>query len=267
MRQATLSFSTRTNGQVMGVLYLDRKGLELRLADARLELRVAGEPPRMIPAALLERVVIRAETQLSSQVLCGLASLGVSIAVVGGRFGEKVALMHGPGSNDARARIAQCQLLNDEAAATVWAGRLVMSKLRAQRRLLEMAMKQRPDLRKPLWDGVSTIENVEKAAESASNRASLRGFEGAAAAAYFKAYGALFADSLGFTGRRRRPPTDPVNSCLSLAYTLLHSQAVQACHGAGLEPMVGIYHLPSHGRASLASDLIEPWRPRIDQWV
>ena len=31
--------------------------------------------------------------------------------------------------------------------------------------------------------------------------------------------------------------------------------------------MIGFYHRPAHGRESLASDLIEPLRPRVDAWV
>ncbi len=51
------------------------------------------------------------------------------------------------------------------------------------------------------------------------------------------------------------------------AYTLLHAQAVQACHSAGLDPLLGFYHRPAIGRESLASDLIEPLRAAVDHWV
>jgi len=50
-------------------------------------------------------------------------------------------------------------------------------------------------------------------------------------------------------------------------YTLLHFEAVTACLGAGLDPHIGFYHELAHGRESLASDLIEPLRPRVDRWV
>jgi CRISPR-associated protein Cas1 len=42
---------------------------------------------------------------------------------------------------------------------------------------------------------------------------------------------------------------------------------MRSAHGAGLDPMVGFYHQPAHGRESLACDLMEPLRPRADQWV
>jgi CRISPR-associated protein Cas1 len=58
-----------------------------------------------------------------------------------------------------------------------------------------------------------------------------------------------------------------VNACLSLGYTLLHFEAVRAAHGAGLDPFIGFFHEPSHGRESLACDLVEPLRGRLDAWV
>ena len=37
---------------------------------------------------------------------------------------------------------------------------------------------------------------------------------------------------LGARHGRRRPPPDPVNACLSLGYTLLHNEALQAWPGS-----------------------------------
>jgi CRISPR-associated protein Cas1 len=129
----------------------------------------------------------------------------------------------------------------------------------------------RPDLRYPLTVAIRTINGVigqlREDAPATITLASLRGYEGAAAAAYFGGYAHLFAESLNFTGRKKRPPPDPVNVCLSLGYTLLHYDAVRACHTVGLDPMLGFYHDISFGRESLACDLMEPLRPLMDRWV
>lgn len=151
---------------------------------------------------------------------------------------------------------------------------MIAAKLRAQHKLLAQAMAARPDQRKPLTDGQQTVANCLARLDAAADQVaqslaldSLRGLEGAAAAAYFQALTAIFAPALNFTGRNRRPPCDPVNACLSLAYTLAHFEAVLACQSAGLDPLLGFYHEPAHGRDTLAADLIEPLRPRIDGWV
>jgi len=58
-----------------------------------------------------------------------------------------------------------------------------------------------------------------------------------------------------------------VNAVLSLAYTLVHSDALAQAHAAGLDPYLGFLHEPEYGRPSLAADLMEPLRPRVDAWV
>jgi CRISPR-associated protein Cas1 len=66
-----------------------------------------------------------------------------------------------------------------------------------------------------------------------------------------------------FTKRTRRPPTDPVNALLSLAYSLLAKDCTIAALAVGFDPYVGFYHQPRFGRPALALDLMEEFRPLI----
>ena len=66
-----------------------------------------------------------------------------------------------------------------------------------------------------------------------------------------------------FHGRNRRPPRDPVNALLSLAYSLLVKDLTIACYAVGFDPHMGFYHQPRFGRPALALDLMEPFRPLI----
>lgn len=118
-----------------------------------------------------------------------------------------------------------------------------------------------------MHDALATLTGLLPTLAAAPDRDTVLGLEGAGAAAHYAALTALFPPSLNFTGRNRRPPRDPVNACLSLGYTLLHFEAVRAAYGAGLDPLLGFFHEPAYGRESLACDLIEPLRPRLDAWV
>jgi CRISPR-associated protein Cas1 len=251
----------------MATLYVDRKGYELRLRDGVVELRADGVLARSVPAGLLQCVVLRAETVLSSTTLAALAAQGIGVLAFGGRGGQRVAHLLGRPYPSALARVAQCQRLHDPDFAGAWCHAIVRRKLRNQRRLLAKALAERPDLRKPLTDALGGIDRCLARVADSRDRDTLRGLEGAGAAAFFGGYAALFAPALGFERRRRRPPPDPVNACLSLGYTLLHGQAVAAAWGAGLDPMVGFLHLPAYGRESLACDLVEPWRAEVEHWV
>lgn len=255
----------------MGTLYLDRKDLELRHEGKHLCLYEAGERRGTLPLNVVERVVIRGQASLTTGVLGLLAEEGIGVLVLSGRHGRSAAILQGKGHGDTRRRIAQYRWHHDLPCRLDWARRLVVLKLRAQGRFLRQALVLRPDCRKPLHDGIESIRRTLAAVSELSAPAlsigRLNGLEGAGAAAYFGAYTALFPPSLGFTGRNRRPPRDPANAALSLGYTLLHFEAVNACYGNGLDPYVGFFHEPAHNRESLAADLIEPLRPAVDRWV
>lgn len=253
----------------MSTLVIDRNNLELRSDGAALAVYEDGERRGTVPVRLLDRVVLQGTIKLDSGVLTRLAEAGVPTVLLGGRSSRRVATMLGPAHRDASVRLAQLRCALDSAWCDRWARHIVSAKTRAQLRLLRAASVERPDQRKPLFDATGSIAAMlpSLADEAGAAAATVRGIEGACAAAYFRGFGALFAESLGFAGRNRRPPKDPVNAVLSLAYTMLHFDAVRAAHVAGLDPLVGFYHRPAHGRESLASDLIEPLRPRADAWI
>lgn len=97
----------------------------------------------------------------------------------------------------------------------------------------------------------------------AASRDAAMGYEGAAAKRYYTALAAMLPEAAGFTTRVFRPPTDPGNATLSFLYTLLFGEARAACSMAGLDSSVGLLHGLEKGRASLALDLMEEFRPLI----
>lgn len=251
----------------MATLYLDHRGLQLRAEAGALLIHGADERPRSIPMSLLERVVIQGETSLSTSLLGRLAEAGVGVLVLSGRQSWRTACLLGRPHRDVQIRLAQYRLALDAASAAAWARLWVSGKLRAQIRTLAGGLEQRPDRRHQIESALSRLKRLAPGLPEAAAVASIRGLEGAAAAAYFPALAALFAPALGFQTRNRRPPRDPVNAALSLAYTLLHFEAVRAAQTAGLDPLLGCLHAPAFGRESLACDLIEPLRPRVDSWL
>ena len=70
-----------------------------------------------------------------------------------------------------------------------------------------------------------------------------------------------------FVHRHRRPPTDPVNALLSLAYSVLAKDCTIAAAAVGFDPYVGFYHQPRFGRPALALDLMEEFRPLVAESV
>jgi CRISPR-associated protein Cas1 len=131
------------------------------------------------------------------------------------------------------------------------------------------------------------LKHASSRALVAASLDELLGIEGAAAALYFEHFGGMLKceppDELpglstgasssaeffafDFSGRNRRPPADPVNACLSLAYSLLAKDCLLAVSAVGFDPYVGFFHQPRFGRPALALDLMEEFRPLVAESV
>lgn len=253
----------------MSILYLDKKTIRLARDGRAVAVYDSEKRTTTIPMLMLERIVIYGDVMLDSNLLYYLAMEGVGVLMLG-RGRDKIAMVQGTLGKDAQRRSLQNRLQQDSGWCVAWSKRLIQYKLASQRKLLSRALVRRPDARKPLTDARKHLQSIQLSLQGSADACSLDrllGMEGAAARAYFSGLAALFPETLNFTHRNRRPPRDPVNACLSLGYTLLHGEAVVACYARGLDPYVGFYHTLAHGRESLAADLVEPLRTRVDLLV
>jgi len=73
----------------------------------------------------------------------------------------------------------------------------------------------------------------------------------------------LFKEPFVFEKRTKRPPTDPVNSLLSLGYTLLSQNMYSLVQAVGLHTHFGNLHVPRKKHPALVSDLVEEFRALI----
>jgi CRISPR-associated protein Cas1 len=209
------------------------------------------------------------------QALCE-ADIPVTYFSMGGWF---YGMTRGHSLKNVFTRIEQFRHAADPELALIHARLFVHGKIRNQRTLL---------MRNHLDAPKQTLRQMKSAAHAALHAhsiPSLLGIEGAAAQAYFGQFDGMIkhraesprkADQdagqqiqfpFDFKGRNRRPPRDPVNALLSLAYSLLSRDATLAAYSAGFDPYVGFYHQPRFGRPALALDLMEEFRPIIAESV
>ena len=171
----------------------------------------------------------------------------------------------GTGHKNVELRTAQYRESFDEKTCLHLAKVLVQAKILNCRTLLRRN-----------WRGeekpVTLLDALKRDAANVIRAASLQellGIEGAAASRYFGAFASMLKMQSGeelpfdFTRRNRRPPTDPVNSLLSYAYSLLVRSWTVTLSAVGFDPYRGYYHQPRYGRPALALDLMEPFRPLI----
>lgn len=141
---------------------------------------------------------------------------------------------------------------------------IVSTKIRNQRTLL-----QRNHLEPPAR-AVLQLKILAERAQRVDDLETLLGVEGSAARVYFEHFAGMLKvedeherPAFDFNGRNRRPPRDPVNALLSLGYSLLVRDLTVTCHAIGFDPFMGFYHQPRFGRAALALDLMEGFRPLV----
>jgi CRISPR-associated protein Cas1 len=210
---------------------------------------------RTIPLHEVEYVVAEVSTSLSLAAIAALAERSVPVVIVQ-PHGVAAALCVSPAA-DTSTRLAHCCSRRNPDIALRIARSLVEAKIANSRRMLQrLAANRRHD---PPF-AVARLEPLRHSALAAASVESCRGIEGSSAAAYFEALAIFFPPGCPFERRSRRPPLNPPNALLSFGYTLLANETTTALHAAGLDPGLGYLHEPDSGRASLALDMIEPFR-------
>jgi len=241
----------------MTALYLAEQGSVLRRVGERLVVTKDHQVLEDVPIIHVEQVVVMGNIQLTTPVVALLLQKDVDVVYLSSRGKFRGRLMT-TGSRFARLRHRQLRLMSDEGKMLAVARELVEAKLNNQAHLL-VRLGARGPARRIRRDG--------KKASRSSSLDSLRGHEGAAGARYFAALKKLVPAAWGFNRRIYHPPTDPVNALLSLGYTLLLKDATAAVQLVGLDAFLGFFHAIDYGRPSLVLDLMEPFRPLVDEMV
>lgn len=249
----------------MTSLFVDRRGVELEHESGALVFRENGERIGTVPLAPITRVFLRGDVKLSAALLGQLGERGVGVVILSGRRGKPTLMLARP-HNDAARRVEQIKKSLDEAFCLAIARALIDKKLARQIEWFDALREKNRMARYELTHAMELLRAQRGRLAQATQLASLRGIEGAAANCYFDGLKAVVPESLHFRSRNRRPPKDPFNALLSLTYTLAHAELAVALFGAGFDPYVGFYHQLDFGRESLASDLLEAVRPLCDRF-
>ena len=229
-----------------------------------------------VPLIKVEQVVVLGDSTLTTPALLALLEQGsdVCFCTYNGRFAGRLAA---ESSRNGLLRIEQHRAHNDYPRRLALAGQFVLAKLANQRTQLLRTNRKLEDpavaaAAGQIANAMAQVKGIEVPPDVAVDPAhpqagtplgTLQGLEGAAAAAYFGAFPRLLRVDLGFSGRHRRPATDPINALLSFGYVLLTNNVLSAIGLVGLDPYVGYLHSSQYGKPALALDLMEEFRPVI----
>jgi CRISP-associated protein Cas1 len=243
------------------VLYLAAQGARAALRKGQLRVERGDEVLLSVPVGHVAQVVAVGGVGITAGMRYHAMTEGIEVTFLT-RRGRWVGRLDSPRLANVSLRRTQYRRADDETFRLEVSRRIVAGKIANQRALL-LRHRRGKESTEAIADAGQQLRRAVKTADNASCLSTLRGIEGAAANTYFKALAMLVPDSVGFTGRNRRPPRDLVNVCLSLGYTLLVGEVVGALAAAGLDPYLGFLHTSAHDRPSLALDLMEEFRPLI----
>ena len=254
----------------VGVLHAFGPGY-LHAPDHVLEFRgsksAGGRRLRINRLRELRLILLYGPVRVTAGAIRLVTDAGAGLAYLSSSGLKTNGILQPPRDTWKTRRYRQYQAVQDRSWSLHQARRLVGEKLRSQEdALLYMRRQGRadPDIAAFLAD----LPRMRQAVDAAADGATLLGLEGMATKRWFQAFDHLLPESWTLPGRRKRPPTDPVNALLSFGYTLLFHRVQAACQAWGLDPALGFFHGYHPGRDSLASDLMEPFRvPAVDRLV
>lgn len=230
----------------------------LSLRGGELLVKKDGETLSRHPIRQLQGVYLYGAIQLSAQALQVLMEQGTPVSYFSpsGRF---IGMAHGLPASGVDARMGQYMLPRLPERRLRLVREIIRAKIHNQRVVLMrngQASERCLKLMASLRDSCAFQESLD----------SLRGVEGTAAALYFGYFSTMLKSPTGdfhFEERNRRPPRDPVNALLSLAYSVLSKELTGLAYAVGLDPFLGFFHSPRYGRPALALDMMEEFRPLI----
>ena len=252
----------------MPTVYLNGHDTEACMQDRQLSVsRIDRSKDDVVTAKVplfdVDRVVVIGRARITTPALQSLAGQGIPACFLT-RSGRWIGGFYPTTNGHALRRLRQYEIARNAEPALTIARALVAAKVRNSRRVLQRLAANRSLSKEPGQMGVcnSLLATLHKA-EQAAKRDALRGYEGIAAALYFKRLAAFFPENIPFKSRSRRPPRDPANALLSWTYSIVLSEIDGAVRSAGLDPCLGFLHDISYGRPSLSVDLLEPLRPPL----
>lgn len=218
----------------------------LTLRDNQLVINTREMPDmkKSIPIEDIGYVILEhQQITITLPLLNALSDNNVAVVICGENRMPNAMLMN-LDSNTTQGEIYRAQIEASEPLKKGLWKQVVEAKIRNQAALLNKLGKD-GDRLKPYYMNVKSGDS--------DNR------EGIAARVYWSE---LFGDNFVRSREGREP-----NNLLNYGYTLLRAAVARALMGSGLFPAFGIFHRNRSNAFPLADDIMEPYRPYVDEIV
>ena len=229
------------------VLEVNSDGQYLSKYRGFLVLKLAREEQARIPLADLNSVIISSNNAtLSKQIMCSLAEHKVPLVLCGSDYlPQSITLPYG--KHHRFKKILDAQISSTAAIKKRLWQSLVCAKIKNQHRVMCINGKDEPGRR--LWELAKKVKSGD-----------VTNVEAQAAKHYWK----HFCENRFYRNPNKR---DDINILLNYGYIILRSACARALVSAGMLPALGLAHKNIYNPFCLVDDLMEPFRPMVDQLV
>ena len=197
----------------MSTLHITRDDSVLRKVDERLKVTFEKETVIDVPLIKVDQVIIWGRVTVTPSTVKSLLEHGIEIIYLS-TYGKYIGRVQPEFSKNSILRKAQFRASEDKEKTISISKHLVYGKLANMRTILLRAERFN-GLEGKIEEAIERIRIGIRRLKDASSVDEVRGHEGAGTAAYFGVFENLIkADDFSFDGREKRPPTDPINSCV-----------------------------------------------------
>ncbi|MCX7835937.1 MAG: CRISPR-associated endonuclease Cas1 [bacterium] len=262
----------------MSTLYVNQTGSVIRLTGESILITKDTDPDGSGPLGMVREKLLEVELHKIDQIYL-FGKITVTTDAIHALFERKIGVYYfskggtflgryvPSGLGTIELRMKQFALALDTERCLQHSKRVVHAKLQNAKTVLEQ-LRSNDTAEGVYTQAIQSIDHYQKRIEQTQTIEQVRGFEGVAAATYFRALARSFKGDITFTERSQRPPTDPANALLSLAYVLLTAKIEGLLEARGFDAECGFFHEIRPNRPSLALDLLEEFRhPIVDRFV
>ena len=240
----------------MSYMYIVESGGKLEINGGFIQMENKDGSIKKVPKETVEAISIFGNAQLTTPCFHYCLKNGIRVSFFS-KSGSFFGYLHSTSHVNIFRQKKQIFLTENPEFAIGLAKKLIEAKIHNQQVVVKRYLRNTNiDVEEELFQ----ISNSLKKISGVQELEQLIGYEGIASRSYFKILSKLLDEKWGFQGRNRRPPRDPVNSMLSLGYTILMYELYGEIENRGLNPYAGFLHQDKEQHPTLASDMMEEWR-------
>ncbi|MDY5729953.1 MAG: type I-C CRISPR-associated endonuclease Cas1c [Eubacteriales bacterium] len=249
--------------KLLNTLYVTKENAYLSKDGENIVIREEGVELGRFPKHIIESIICFNYTGVSPALLAMCLENQITLSFVN-PYGKFCGSLTGSTNGNVLLRRRQYAMADNESSLE-FVRNIIYAKGLNSKKILKRAILDHGQRigKEKIEKKVQNIALLLQEIKNASDKDSIRGFEGAIAKEYFDCFDECILkqkQDFYFHGRSKRPPMDRVNAMLSFLYTLLAHDVSSALLCVGIDSYVGFFHADRPGRASMALDMMEEFR-------